>query len=286
MDTQLSRQALKKKFDDTKEGFIHVSHHQTKKPEEELPNHLHDWNEIIYIHQGTGTLLIDQQLYTVAPGDLFVIPGNTVHRAMPKENNLITSTVIFFHPRVFAHSLEPELNIIRQARGHKSYHYQLQGEHDQQFERFLGLLRRENTRELEGKAQAIASWVQLCLLEIWRHARSVDGKEEQMMSTSLNRILSFIDAHLHEELSLRELAKREAVSAAHFSRLFKKEIGLNLSDYLLTKRISLAKGLLVESDESIEGIAERCGFRSMPHFYRSFKKMTDMTPRSYRTQYI
>ena len=70
----------------------------TKKPEQELPSHLHDWHEIIFIHKGKGDFYIDSQFYPVMSGDIAIIPQNTVHFAIPDANQLITSSIIYFHP--------------------------------------------------------------------------------------------------------------------------------------------------------------------------------------------
>ncbi|MNC52658.1 Bifunctional transcriptional activator/DNA repair enzyme AdaA [compost metagenome] len=57
---------------------------------------------------------------------------------------------------------------------------------------------------------------------------------------------------------------------------------MNATDYISTKRIFAAKDGLLQSNDKIEQIAMACGFESMPHFYRTFKKYTDMTPAAYR----
>jgi AraC family transcriptional regulator len=95
-------------------------------------------------------------------------------------------------------------------------------------------------------------------------------------------VLIYIDQNLGEKLDLDFLAKKASVSPAHFSRVFKQLIGMNVTDYIRTKRIIAVKELLLCSKNKINTIAETCGFESMPHFYRTFKKQTHMTPTAYR----
>ncbi|KHF34442.1 Melibiose operon regulatory protein [Paenibacillus sp. P1XP2] len=57
---------------------------------------------------------------------------------------------------------------------------------------------------------------------------------------------------------------------------------MNVTDYIAAKRIFAAKDLLLQSSDNIEHIAIACGFKSMPHFYRTFKRYAGMTPASYR----
>ncbi|PTM59178.1 AraC family transcriptional regulator [Desmospora activa] len=275
---------VKKSIGDIRDGLIRISHHQTKTPEEELPHHLHDWHEVICVHKGSGTFLIDQQLYEVRAEDVFVIPGNIIHRAMPENDHLITSTVIFLHPLVMAQITDHEANIIREAKKRKQYRYHILAEQRQTFAYLLQKLQAESQSPLHGHQQAIAAWVQLCLLEISRHSLQAEESPHRPNLSTFNHVLRYIDDHLEQALSLDLLAAKERISTAHFSRLFKQEVGLNLTDYLLTKRISLAKTLLLETDENISTIAEKCGFRSLPHFYRSFKRVTRQTPRGYRQE--
>jgi AraC-like DNA-binding protein len=64
--------------------------------------------------------------------------------------------------------------------------------------------------------------------------------------------------------------------------VFKKLTGFQVTEYLLTKRILQAKGLLEQGDGSISSIAEKCGFRSLSHFHRMFKRHIGLTPGQFR----
>jgi AraC-like DNA-binding protein len=98
----------------------------------------------------------------------------------------------------------------------------------------------------------------------------------------LSPILSDIDHKLRSGLSLPDLAQQAAVSPAHFSRAFKRYTGMTLTDYVLARRVIMAKEHLVQGDETMAAVADACGFDSLPHFYRQFKKLTGTTPAAYR----
>lgn len=96
--------------------------------ETELPDHLHDLYELVYVHDGQGTFFIDGSLYEKA-GDLFLIPGNTVHRAFPSSGDPIVSTALFFAPSlVHAESLDDghhPLRCFERARKSKQHKAEL-----------------------------------------------------------------------------------------------------------------------------------------------------------------
>ena len=74
------------------------------------------------------------------------------------------------------------------------------------------------------------------------------------------------------------------MNSNYFSRLFKNEIGMSFSDYLLNKRMDVATELLNNSDYSIEEITKAIGIESISYFYRAYKKITGNTPGDVRNK--
>jgi AraC-like DNA-binding protein len=280
---------IRKHFETEQTSFpFHVNYRDSKSPQHELPDHVHEWYEVVVIHSGKGTFFIDQTFYNVKEGDIIVIPSNTIHRAIPDKTNLITSTAIFFNP-VFIHHTSfgtpsSYLAIFREAKARKNYKYSLSSVHENELNESLEKLINEYRSNNRDKENAIILWLHLILLNL---NRNYLNEKPTINKSSLGpewmvEILTFINNHLHECLKLKNLAKRASVSPAHFSRTFKHLIGMNVSDYLIEKRINLAKEKLKYENEKISTIAMQCGFHSMPHFYRTFKRQTSMTPSEYR----
>ncbi|KAM3111585.1 MULTISPECIES: helix-turn-helix domain-containing protein [unclassified Phormidesmis] len=99
----------------------------------------------------------------------------------------------------------------------------------------------------------------------------------------LLQVLEYVDAHLHQEIQLANLAQLLEMSQFHFSHLFKQSIGMAPYQYLLQQRIERAKQLLKQTDRSIVDIALTCGFSSHSHLSQQFRQLTGMTPKAYRT---
>lgn len=98
----------------------------------------------------------------------------------------------------------------------------------------------------------------------------------------LAQVLDYIDAHLHQEIKLADLAALLGISEFHFSRQFKRVLGTAPYQYLLQQRIERAKQLLKQSDRSIAEIALMCGFNSHSHLSKQFRQLTGITPKIYR----
>jgi AraC family transcriptional regulator len=98
----------------------------------------------------------------------------------------------------------------------------------------------------------------------------------------LLQVLDYIDAHLHQESKLTDLASLLGMSQFHFSHQFKQATGTSPYQYLLQQRIERAKQLLKQSNQSIADIALTCGFNSHSHLSKQFRQLTGTTPKAYR----
>ncbi|MNB77000.1 HTH-type transcriptional regulator YesS [compost metagenome] len=92
----------------------------------------------------------------------------------------------------------------------------------------------------------------------------------------------YIQDHLQKDLSRDEIAELVGRNPAYLSRLFRKETGMSLSEYITQQRIERAKQLLVESTDKISSIAEGLGYVHFSYFAKLFRKLTGLTPQDYR----
>lgn len=94
--------------------------------------------------------------------------------------------------------------------------------------------------------------------------------------------IDYIYAHIKERITIEDLAEYTGLSASYLSRLFKKETGVSVSDYVREKKIEKAQHLLKYCDYSLIEIANYLSFSSQSHFIQLFKDFTGMTPKKYR----
>ena len=94
--------------------------------------------------------------------------------------------------------------------------------------------------------------------------------------------IAYIEENLHEELTLGTIAKRAGFSRFHFYRMFLKEVGVSIGEYVRYRRMANAASMLLHTDESIIEIAFHNGFHSQESFARAFKAYYTIPPGKYR----
>ncbi|SFE71602.1 two-component system, response regulator YesN [Paenibacillus catalpae] len=105
------------------------------------------------------------------------------------------------------------------------------------------------------------------------------------VSPIVQKVKAYIDEHLNEELSREQLASIAFVNPAYLSRLFRKETGMVLTDYILKERMDRAAELLSTTDRSISEIADGLSYGNFSYFARLFRKVHGVTPQEYRKPY-
>ncbi len=104
----------------------------------------------------------------------------------------------------------------------------------------------------------------------------------QSMHFAVSAARRYIELHYDQDLSLEHIAQQVRLSPFHLSRLFKSAGGTTILDYLTKRRVVEAQRLLRESTLSIKEIAARVGYGDQNYFSRVFRRVTGMTPTTYR----
>lgn len=109
------------------------------------------------------------------------------------------------------------------------------------------------------------------------------AKTKTIYSRPVIMAMDYIYYHLHEKLTGEIVAGEVGLSANYLAALFKKELNLSVSDYILSRRIEAARNMLRFSSFPYGEIAEILAFSSQSHFVQVFKKQVGCTPKEYRT---
>lgn len=111
------------------------------------------------------------------------------------------------------------------------------------------------------------------------------GSSSKEKSIYAQKCKNYIYSHLHDKLTVRDLANILGINANYLSEVFKQHEGITLSQFILREKIDRAKNLLTYSKYSYIEIATYLGFSSQSHLGLQFKKITGYTLRQYRNKF-
>jgi AraC-like DNA-binding protein len=114
--------------------------------------------------------------------------------------------------------------------------------------------------------------------------RPVEQAKGALAPWQVRRVTQHLQDRLPERVDLAELAALAGLSPAHFSRAFKLATGLAPYKWQLDARVRRAQHLLGTGRQSLDDIAEACGFADGSHFARTFKRFSGLTPSEWRRQ--
>lgn len=128
--------------------------------------------------------------------------------------------------------------------------------------------------------EEINKYSRSCMFEYCRKVNS--NSQSTLYSSYTKACCDYITEHLFEPLTVEDLSIKIGLNRKSLNQYFKKDIGVNLSEYILSQRLSEATYMLANSDMSISAISELLQFSSQSHFTDRFKKKYGITPLQYR----
>lgn len=250
--------------------------------------HWHPEIEITWIMSGEMEYHVNDRQYILKEGEGLFGNSNTLHSGYMKDEKECTYLSVTFHPR-FLYGYE---NSILQT---KYVDYIVSNEEWSSLyleknviwhQEILYWVKRIYEMSKEPPAD-FELQVHMQLLQIWQklyqYFASLPEREKkpQLHLQRLRDIVSYIQEHYAEEISLEEVAEQVNICKSECCRFFKKHMNMTIFDYILFLRIQKSLPLL-KSGESVTEVAGRVGFSSPAYYGQIFKRYMKCTPREYK----
>ncbi|MBD3921748.1 helix-turn-helix transcriptional regulator [Paenibacillus sp. PR3] len=282
-------------------GLIHTPLHFAYKRksvnyEHKETFHSHLGIEILYIHQGRGTMIVNNNSYAIKPGMLCIFQPYQLHHLQLEydDNQCFERSLAIFEPTMFDAHFEPWpalhafYNYINVGKLPYPCLYELDdtGMLDQLFRNMHELI---PTLSESDKREEIS----LFLVGLFRAIKQAWGKQSEQPTADHGRrrnyqvehILSWIEANYKQPFRLDDMAGALHLSSYHLSHLFKEATGVSITEYLITRRIHQAVLLLTTTNKPISWIAEEIGLTNNSYFCKLFKTHMGITPHQYRKKW-
>ncbi|SEA00568.1 two-component system, response regulator YesN [Oribacterium sp. KHPX15] len=115
------------------------------------------------------------------------------------------------------------------------------------------------------------------IVQVFSRFSEPDSEEQ-----SIIKLFNYVDTHFKDEISRNDLADMFFFDPDYITKIFKREKGMSYMDYIIEKRMELAKKLLTETNTPVRDISLAIGYDNYSYFTRLFKKKFGITPAEYR----
>ncbi len=254
--------------------------------------HYHNFYEIIYVLEGEYSSLLENQMYHLKKGDFLLIDCNVMHRYQPMpEKDASSKRIILWVTKAMLEKLsDGTMDLSTCFNNHESCAYHFPAYYEEMLRGFLMKLalselidgQHASSKEVMDRGYLTLFFAHLNLLcerrEYW-------FKEEETTSHPLvEAISSYIETHIHENITIDDLAKHAHMSKYHFLRKFKELTGTTAHAFLIDKRLLYAvEGL--RSGKAITDVWQDAGFTDYSSFLRNFKNAFCVSPGKYKDYY-
>ena len=247
--------------------------------------HDHSAVEVLLTIDGTVTYTVEDTVYQVRKGEVLIIPPDTPHSLSMEEGS--SRYLFLFEPDAIM-SMRDIKSIAMYFN--KPFHLR---DGSEAHVRIRELLLRARDA-YEKREMRCNTGCYSCILRIYAtlgqqylsgvRPRTDDGLRN-MDSEVITAVMTYINNHYREELSLEDVARFAGFSRYYFSRSFKRQTGYSFKDYLCQKRLQVAMDLLIRTNHSMRDVAIESGFGSVATFNRVFREKKGCTPTQYRAIY-
>ncbi len=241
----------------------------------------HPQYEIFLLLEGDVTMLINSQRYMIKNGALVLLTSRDLHISMNNAPRTYKRITVMFDPHAIRQFNTEHTNLLDcfsiAASRQRNILY-LSAEQIQTVQALADQILTNGRSDRFGDDIIVLTSLLSLLIFINRLYRSHLPKIAPLPLTPIIReIVDYVDSHIDEELSVQSLCHHFSYSVAYISAQFSKQMGLPLKQFIITKKIALAKQLLAES-LSVTQVYERCGFGDYSNFIRTFKKTVGVSP--------
>lgn len=256
---------------------------------EQYPSSVREADELIYITAGGAECWLENAFYRVHEGDILIVPAGVMLGANLK---LKSGSFAWYSVSINNRFLE----FLKMQDEQVDYCLKLVKEKNKYLLRLpidISASLREDFAEVESELNddklnsELSSGAKLSMLLVKVNRIIGQYEETSLLRHTENRlgeVISYIQEHCTESISVEDLAKRFSYSSSHLAHSFKKQMGISLYHYVLLCRLRIGREAMMQNVPVKEAYL-RCGFGDYAGFYRAFTKEFGISPQKYKRKF-
>ncbi|MDZ4698649.1 MAG: AraC family transcriptional regulator [Rhodothermales bacterium] len=259
-----------------------------------LTPHAHRFFEIVYFEEPGGIHRLGDLTWESAAGDLLIIPPGQVHEwaedVLEKQATIwiLEFTAAALDPAKYVKGSllgilqHPFLAPFAFGSRHNPLRLNVPPNRRPEWESALRALEAERLSQESYWEEAAHALLVLLLVKVCRISELEHPSTHAHTQPLLKQVFDVIDAHYAESLSLSDVAKAVHYSPAHLTTTIRRLTGRTVGEWILWRRMTEARHLLVHTEMKITEIAEKVGYADPSHFNRLFRREIGSPPGGWR----
>ena len=246
---------------------------------QELDFHFHEFDKLVILLSGSVNYLVEEQSYVLQPWSVLLVRHHAIHKAVIDRSRPYERIILYLDRQYFERAFPGAglLDCFDQADRHRRH--LLTATETQLRELKTAVTAYEDAASdtrLGAQTMRETLIIQL-LIHINRLHEAAPERSEARGDPKVQQVLSYINEHFREALTVETLAERFYLSPYHFMRLFKAQTGSTIHAYVRQKRLMHAARLIREGMPAAKAAAES-GFGDYSAFHRAFKESFGVSP--------
>lgn len=248
--------------------------------------HHHDFSKIVILIDGDLTYYIEGKAYILKPWDILFINKNEIHKPVINPNKYYERIVIWLNPDFMAKYAQGNNNLLKCFEVAIKNNYNLLRLNIKSIEIIKNIIQDiqscDNSNEFGSEILKESLFVQLMVLmnRLFLNSDKNRDLEDIQYDKTIEGVLNYINSNLENDLSIDTIASNFFISKYYLMRKFKSQIGSSIHNYIIQKRLILAKSLISEG-LTMSNVCSKCGFNDYSSFVRAFKKVYGVSPSNY-----
>lgn len=253
-----------------------------------IPFHQHEFFEVFFFLSGNVSYVIEGKMYQLRAGDILLTNNLDIHKPIVKSGKKYERYVLWINPKFLTELNKLDCNLTSCFHDSSEKKYKLIRPDVTTLSNlkhiFEKMLKNRDNREMGSNILLNAYLMEFLVYLNRAYFATPDSICHDITENKkINQIVSYVNTHYQEELSLDIICENFYISKSHLTYLFKAYTGLTLYQFIIKKRLTVAKNMLIQNKPVMQTCID-CGFTDYSNFLKAFKREFGLNPKEISKQ--
>lgn len=247
--------------------------------------HEHEFFEVFFFQSGNVSYNIEGRIYQLRPGDILLTDNRDIHKPEIRPGKPYERYVIWIQPDFLLRVNETGTDLSQCFTDASQRKYKLIRPESDVTTHLKGICEKMlRSRDEDAFGSGTLAYIYLLEFLVYLNrayfATPEEIRKDVTENEKINEVVAYINDNLTADLTLDQLAEACFISKSHLAHQFKTYTGLTLYQFIIKKRVTVARNMLREGAPVMEACM-RCGFNDYSNFLKAFKREFGRSPKEF-----